>query len=92
MLDFFHVAFRDKGIYMKVREVGEITDDIEQQIIKAKSLYLNPTRICRPNEVAFLSGETAQVCLNHERMVKVLNCVFRILLKIYFVVSKIKNR
>lgn len=85
-------AFRDKGIYMKVREVGEITDDIEQQIIKAKSLYLNPTRICRPNEVAFLSGETAQVCLNHERMVKVLNCVFRILLKIYFVVSKIKNR
>lgn len=77
-------AFRDRSIYLSIRENGYITDDILKLIGKAKSAYVNPIYFCRQREYELLSGEMAQTCLKHQRVTKILNSFFRILNKINF--------
>lgn len=75
-------AFGNKIIFHKIREHGFITEDIIKYVDNAKSAFVNPTRLCSPKELSLLSGEMAQTCLSHQRLTRMLNAFFRILIKL----------
>lgn len=75
-------AFGNKIIFHKIREHGFITEDIIKYVDNAKSAFVNPTRLCSPKELSLLSGEMAQTCLSHQRLTRMLNAFFRILIRL----------
>lgn len=71
--------FRDKSIYLTIREKGIIPDDLIILVDNAKTAFVNPVRLCLGNEQSLLAGEMAQFCLIHPRIEKIMNAFFRIL-------------
>ena len=75
-------TFGNKMIFHKIREHGVITEDIIKLVDNAKSAFVNPTRLCSPKELSLLSGEMAQACLRHQRLIRMLNVIFRVLIRL----------
>lgn len=75
-------TFGNTMIFHKIRENGFITEDIIKYVDNAKSVFVNPTRLCSPEELRLLSGEMAQTCLRHQRLTKMLNAIFRVLMRL----------
>lgn len=74
--------FGNKMIFYKIREQGFVSGDIADSVINAKGAFVNPTRLCSPKELRFLSGAMAQACLRHQKLTKILNYFFRLLIKL----------
>lgn len=68
--------FGNPMIYHIIREKGFITRDIIDYVNNAKSAFVNPTRLCTPKELNFLSGEMARACLRYQKITKILNSLF----------------
>jgi len=75
-------TFGNTMIYHIIREKGSITEDIMKYVDNAKNAFVNPTRLCSPKELSLLSGDMAQACLRHQRLTKILNAFFCILIRL----------
>lgn len=68
-------AFQDKNLFLKIKEKGQITEDIAVMVDNAKSLFIPPVRIVGGGELDILSGDLAALCLRMPVFLKIFNFV-----------------
>lgn len=84
-------TFGNTMIFHIIRENGGVTGDIIELVDNAKSAFVNPTRLCSPKELYFLSGEMAQACLRHQKITKILDSLFCYVEIVKQKINKIKH-
>lgn len=81
-------AFRDNNILKSIRDSGMVSDEIAELVNKAKSAFVNPTRVCTGSELSLLSGDMALFCVHHPKITAMLNFLFRMVVNVINIIKK----
>lgn len=82
-------AFRDKSIYRQLKEEGGMTDSLSDLLDRAKTAFVNPTRLITSRELKFLDTDLARICISHPSLTQKLNSFFMASQKTYSAIAKI---